>query len=156
MKSQTRKLRILISLLTLGLASALGLLFLIVDAAASEAPELNGLRWPTFIAIACGTAPWFISVKPFTELLRLVDRGDAFSTSALQLLRQIRLLFVSTAIYLVIGFFWLTHVTGGHPALVLVLCAGEVVLWFIVALVAALEQVFAQGLAIRIDNELTV
>jgi hypothetical protein len=156
MTRQTTRLRFLISSLVFGLVAALGILYLIVEAVTIQEPAQAGLRWPIYISILIGTIPWFISVKPFMQLLTLVDKGEAYSIRTLGLLKLIRLLFASTAIYLFFGFFWLVHVTGGHPGMLLILFAGEVVLWFVVALIATLERVFEQGVDFRVDTELTV
>lgn len=155
MLTHTRPLRFLIGLVALGLSASLVLAYFVLDAWATEDPTVSRFRLLLTVAVAAGTVPWFLAVKPFGDLLALVDSGEAFSPDTLLLLRRIRRLFAFSGVYLVVGFLATAGILQAAPVF-LVFVAGEIAIWFVVALVRLLELLFGQASELRIDSELTI
>jgi len=158
---QTLGLRVLLSLLALGLLLAAGLLYLLSLDSAAMYPEVAHLRAPIYGAVLIGLLPMLVAMWTMFGLLRLVDDGEAFSARTVRLLRRIKIQFGVTAAYLVLGLLgvWVAlsvSIGHGHPSIILGWLAAEVVALFLFTLASLLERLFADALRLREDNELTV
>ncbi|WP_407341934.1 DUF2975 domain-containing protein [Pengzhenrongella phosphoraccumulans] len=158
---ETKILRALLVMFTVGLVLAGGVLYSISLDFAAFNPELAHLRAPIYLAVVAGLVPTLVAVKVVFDLLEVVDLGESFSPRTVQLLRRLKLLFGITAAYLVLGFVGVTvaiwaAIGQSHPSIVLGWFAAEVVALFLFTLAALLERLFAAALELRQDNELTV
>src|SRR5690625_7973259 len=82
---QTLGLRVLLSLLALGLLLAAGLLYLLSLDSAAMYPEVAHLRAPIYGAVLIGLLPMLVAMWTMFGLLRLVDDGEAFSARTVRL-----------------------------------------------------------------------
>ena len=158
---QTRLLRVLLVMFLVGLVLASGLLYIISLDLAETYPKVAHLRLPVYVAVIVGLVPVVVAVKVVFDLLRVVDQGEAFSTSTVRLLRRLKMLIGITAAYEVLGLMgvWVAAwVSMGQTKgyMLLPWFAAEVVTLFLFTLVALLERLFAAALELRQDNELTV
>ena len=161
MIQETRLLRVLLVMFLVGLVLASGLIYIISLDLAETYPKLAHLRMPVYVAVLAGLVPVVVAVKVVFDLLRVVDQGDAFSTSTVRLLRRLKVLVGITAAYEVLGLVgvWVAvWVAMGQTKAYLLLpwFGAEVVTLFLFTLVALLERLFAAALELRQDNELTV
>jgi len=161
MTRETRLLRVLVVMFLVGLVLASGLLYIVSLDLAETYPKVAHLRIPVYVAVLVGLVPVVVALKVVSDLLGVVDQGDAFSTRTVRLLRQLKVLVGITAAYEVLGIggVWVAAwVSMGQTKAYVLLpwLAAEVVTLFLFTLVALLERLFAAALELRQDNEPTV
>lgn len=157
MTRDTGILRALLVVLLVVLLMGSGLLYLASVEAAQDWPELAHLRLPTYLAVVVGLLPVVAAIKAVFAFLSVIDRGEAFSTRTVEILRHLRLLIGAFAGYFALGLVGFWAVTGMmHITLVFAWLVLEVAALFLFTMVALLERVFVAALELRQDNELTV
>ncbi len=144
-----------------GLVLGSGLIYIVSLDLAETYPKVAHLRVPIFLAVLVGLVPVVVAVTVVFDLLKVVDRGDAFSTRTVRLLRRLKVLVGITASYEVLGLVGVwgaAWVSMGQAKAYLLLpwFAAEVVTLFLFTLLGVLERLFAAALELRQDNELTV
>lgn len=157
MTTETAALRALLILVMLVMALACGFLYLVSLESAQSWPGLAHLRLPTYLAVLAGLIPVVVAVRSVFELLRMVERGEAFSAGAVALFRRLMVLVAVFAGYYTLGLVCFWAWTGlMHPSLLLAWFALEVTALFLFAAAALLARLFTAALQLRQDNELTV
>jgi len=157
---ETTILRVLVMTFLVGLVLGSGLIYIVSLDLAETYPKVAHLRMPVYVAVLVGLVPVVVAVKVVFDLLNVVDRGDAFSTRTVRLLRRLKVLLGITAAYEVLGLVgvWVAAwVSMGQTKAYLLLpwFAAEVGTLFLFTLLALLERLFA-ALELRQNNELTV
>ncbi len=161
MGRETRFLRVLLVMFLVGLVLASGLLYIVSLDFAAVYPKLAHLRLPIYVAVLVGFVPVIVAVKVVFDFLGVVDQGEAFSARSVGLFRRLKLIFAIIAAYEVPGFVGISvaaQVAMGQTKAFMFLgwLAAEVVGLFFFALAALLERLFANGLKLRREKELTV
>lgn len=155
--THTRVLRLLLVMFLLALLVAAGLLYVVSLDLAATYPQVAHLRLPIYLAVLAGLLPVIAAVHVVFALLDVVDQGGAFSPRTVALLQRLSLLFGLSAGYLVIGLAGVALAIGQlHPSMLISWFAAEVVALFLYTLAALLGRLFAAGLELRQENELTV
>lgn len=157
MTRQTTLIRILMVLLLGVLLLACGVLYLMSLESARMWPEYAHLRLPVYVGVLIGLVPVVMAFKFLFDFMGLVDRGDAFSSRTMRILRRLRLLIGIFAGYFVLGLvaFRVTF-DQLQPGLVLGWFVMEVTAVFLFTVVALLERLFGAALELRQDHELAV
>ena len=153
----TRLLRILLVLILVVMVLASGLLYLMSLDYARAWPELAHLQLPIYVAVLVGLVPVVVAIALVFDFLGVVDRGDAFSIRTVQILERLRMLIGAFALYVALGLVgaW-AAMRLMHPTLLFGWFMVEVAALFLFTVVALLERIFTDALALRVDHELTV
>lgn len=144
MRLHTAALRILLVMVLAGALVASGVLYLLSLESVASWPMLARWQLPVYLGVVAGLLPLVAVVLGGFRFLSLVDRGEAFSDRAVQVLRQMRTLLGVVGGWFAVGFvgFWVG--TGlMHLTLVLAWLALEVAALLGGALLALLEDLFA-------------
>ncbi|MCL2465525.1 MAG: DUF2975 domain-containing protein, partial [Micrococcales bacterium] len=112
MKRATTFLRVLLALVPLAVAVAALVLYSISSDMARDYPELAHLQVPVFVGVVIGMAPVVAAVIGVFVFLRAVDRGDAFSATAVRVLGRLKWCVGIFAGYFVAGLVGFWVVTG--------------------------------------------
>ena len=142
----TGLLRALMVLLGLGVALAVGLLYIESLDMAVAFPEVAHLRIPIFVAVMVGLLPGLVAVHALWMILDLVDHGASCSSATVGLLGRIRRCFTVTAVYVPVALIvvWVALLPLQHPSVLLVGLGGEVVALFLMTLAALLERLLGR------------
>ena len=120
-------------------------------------PEFAHLRALTYWAVVVGFVPFVAAIGLMFRFLRLVDRGEAFSSATVALLRQAKWWIAAFAGYFTIGLFAMGFVYGMQsPGVIAEWFVLEVAALFCFAVAALLARLMRAALDMREDVETLV
>lgn len=148
---------VLVAVLVASFAACGLVLIVTVDLSASY-PRVAALQVPIAVAALLGLLPVLAGVAVPFRLVTLIDQGEAFSTATVRLLRALKRLAASVAVYGCIGFvaLWTALQPDESPSLFLAWLGAETVAMFFYALLAVIERLFGEALELRQDSDVTV
>lgn len=157
MLKQTVALRALLVLVLLVVAVGCALLWVVGLDSARAWPELAHLRVPVYLGVVAGLVPVALAVLAVLRLLRVVDRGEAFSSAAVDLFRRLQVLTAGFAAWFTLGLVGFWALSGlMHPGLLAAWFVLEVGALFCFVTAALLARLFSAAAQLRLDAELTV
>lgn len=119
-------------------------------------PEFAHLQYPILIGVYLTVIPFFIALYEAVRLLRLIERGEAFSELAVFSLGRIKSSAIAIFILYIVGMIYLMTQSALHPSIAIV---GLVIVFATVVIyvfTTVLRELLKSALDIKNENDLTI
>lgn len=119
-------------------------------------PEYAYLQYPVLIGLYLTAIPFFFALYQALKLLRLIEKNDAFSESAVKSLGLIKHCASLISVLYIVGMVFLGIQNALHPSIaiigIIIFFASVVIMTF----ASVLQELLKNVIKIKLENDLTI